>query len=151
MHPSSDPARRAAPWFLLVAVALPLSGCGSGLEVSLQLKAGLDDNGDPFDTTALSTLRVTVENEDGKDRSPAFAIDRGRQVALPPLEVVDNTKDFTIDVWGCERDDACNIDDVTMRGCTPEPLPFAGRSGTEVVVVALLPTLDERNDGCPSP
>ncbi|OGQ25378.1 MAG: hypothetical protein A2138_26595 [Deltaproteobacteria bacterium RBG_16_71_12] len=128
-----------------------LPACGGGLEISLQLRPGEYPNGDAVDTTSLATLRITLENGKGKDRSPAFALDRDRQVALPKLEVVDATEDFTIDVWGCDRLDACDIDDVTLRGCTPEPLPFAGRTGTEVVVVALLAVNDERNDACPSP
>lgn len=133
-----------------IAVML-LPACGGGLEISLQLRPGEQPSGDPVDTASLATLRITLENTKGKDRSPAFALDRDRQMALPRLEVVDATEDLTIDVWGCDRLDACDIDDVTLRGCTPEPLPFAGRTGTEVVVVALLPVNDERNEGCPSP
>lgn len=132
-------------------MAACLAACGGGLEISLQLRPGEGPAGDTVDTSRLATLRVTFENRQGKDRTPAFAIDRDRQMALPPLEVVDATEDFTIDVWGCERIDACDIDDVTMRGCTPDPLPLAGHQGTEVVVVALLPVNDERNDACPSP
>ncbi len=145
--------RRNCELTLLVALtgALAASACGGGLEVSLQLRPGEGPAGDVVDTSRLATLRVTFENSNGKDRTPAFAIDRERQMALPPLEVVDATEDFTVDVWGCERIDACDIDDVTMRGCTPEPLPFARRQGTEVVVVSLLPVSDERNDACPSP
>lgn len=131
--------------------ALVYAACGGGLEVSLQLRPGEGPAGEDVDTSRLATLRVTFENSKGKDRTPAFTIDRDRQMALPPLQVVDATEDFTIDVWGCERIDACDIDDVTMRGCTPEPLPFARRTGTEVVVVALLPVNDERNDACPAP
>lgn len=149
MRRSCDPTQAAA--LLLTLGAMTTAGCGGGLDISLQLRPGQYQNGDPVDTSALNTLRVTLENDKGKDRTPAFALDRERQVALPKLEVVDNTKDFTVDVWGCEREDACDIDDVTLRGCTPEPLPFAGRSGTEVVVVSLLPTNDERNDTCPEP
>ncbi|MBI1949117.1 MAG: hypothetical protein HYS27_25740 [Deltaproteobacteria bacterium] len=136
---------------LLLAGAVLLCSCGGGLEISLQLRPGQLANGDAVDTDALATLRVTLENSKGKDRSPAFALDRGKQVALPALEVVDTTEEFTVDVWGCERLDACDIDDVTLRGCTPEPLQYAGRTGTEVVVVALLPVNDARNEECPSP
>lgn len=136
---------------MVLCTALGAAACGGGLEISLQLKPGLDAAGDPVDTSALSTLRVTLESGEETERSAAFAIDRGRQVALPPLEVVDNSEDLIVDVWGCERDDACDIDDVTLRGCTREPLALAGRTGTEVVVVALLPVNDERNDVCPEP
>lgn len=141
--------RRATARALIALVLLP--ACGGGLEISLQLRPGEQLSGDPVDTASLATLRVTLENIKGKDRSPAFALDRDRQVALPQLEVVDATEDLTIDVWGCDRLDACDIDDVTLRGCTAEPLPFAGHTGTEVVVVALLPVNDERNAACPSP
>lgn len=149
MPRSSDSNLRAAA--LLCWTLAAGAGCGGGLEISLQLKPGLDGSGDPYDTASLRTLRVTLESAAGRERSPAFAIDREQQVAVPPLEVVDNSKDLTVDVWGCERPDACNIEDVTLRGCTPEPLPFAGRSGTEVVVIALVPVLDGRNADCPSP
>jgi hypothetical protein len=130
---------------------LVLCGCSSGLEVSLQIQRGTDQFGNAVSTAALQTLTITFENEDGKDQF-TIPINRDEQVELPAL-TVDKTKPFTVDVWGCATTPECGLNDVELRGCTPEdePIDATERVDPLPITIRLLPANDETLERCPDP
>lgn len=142
MHPiSSRPsALLAALLSVLIAPA-----CDGGAIISLQLRTA--ENGTPpADASQLRGLTVIIDDGDQSDRH-SFELDHSQQVTLPPLSVARSAA-LQIEAWGCTRS-SCEQADVTLRGCTVDPIDVSERRDTVVVSLQMHDINDRALANCP--
>ena len=131
-----------------VAWCLTLAACGGGVELSLQLRPGVDDvTGARFDTTSINALHIVLISG-GKTDEHTVAFDATKQIPVEPT--IDKSKPVRLDVWGCAGSACERQGDVAFRGCTPEELDLSQRDGTIPVVIEMFPLGDAHIANCPS-
>jgi hypothetical protein len=154
-RPSSEPEVRRtktraalALWLApILAAGLAASACGR-VEITLQLRAGVNSDDERADTSELETLRVILADEDGEQNNVEFKMDREQQRSLPDIEVT-KSKPFSIDVWGCTNVDACKEADRTFRGCQLVDLSQQEYGSKHPIPIDILDADDPLVTGCP--
>lgn len=119
-------ARRLTLFECALVVAFA-AGCGSGVEISLQVGPGCcDASNKTFDTRGVGFLHVTVTNGAKADEG-TFPVDTGKQT-LFPLKNVDRLRAVHVDVLGCNQATCAQTSDASFRGCTRDDVPVESDS-----------------------
>jgi hypothetical protein len=131
-----------------LALATGFLGACAPMEITLQLRPGVNSNNERTDTAPIETLRVILADEDGEQNNLEFKIDRDQQRSIPDIEV-EKSKPFSIDVWGCANADGCGEADRGFRGCQLVDLSQQDYGTKHPIPIDIVEAEDPLVEGCP--
>lgn len=127
--------------------ALAIAACGP-VEITLQLRAGVNSDDLRADTSAIETVRIVLADETGEQDNLVLPVVRDKPEQLPDV-AVERSRPFSVDVWGCTVEGRCNPADVVFRGCQLVDLSEQAFGSRHVIPVDVIEADDVKVRECP--